>query len=306
MIDRYLVLGGAGFIGKRIVSELCALGKDVTSVSLHLPEKRDMVKEAYYLSLDLTVEEDVITLFSNSYQYVINAMGYVNHSKFKKGGFQVVSAHLLSTINQLRYIDTGALKKYLYIGSADEYPQSLTPLNEEMRENAISPYSFSKSSVTHFLQMLYRSESIPTSVIRVFLAYGPGQNSERFIPQIIESSLQGKLIETSYGEQVRDFCYIDDLVSGVLTALHSPLALGEVFNLASGRGVQIKEVVSNLVGHLGGEVQFGARPYRDGESMYQVADVEKAKAILGWEPSMGLDEGLQLTIDWYKKNVFRR
>ncbi|RDL44043.1 NAD(P)-dependent oxidoreductase [Marinomonas piezotolerans] len=301
-VEKYLVLGGSGFIGSNIVKELQRRGQNVTSVSLHSVDQDCRISGVRYLEVDLTIESEVQVLYSEQFDYIINAMGYVDHSLYSKGGDNVVKAHLLSTLLQFQYIQLNVLKRYLYIGSADEYPHQNTVLSEVTREEPVSPYSFSKTTVVHFLQMLSRSEQIPTTVVRVFLTYGPGQNEQRFIPQIISAANANRTIETTIGEQKRDFCFIDDLVEGIVLALHNPSAIGEVINLASGKEVMIRDVVQKIVDRLGGSINFGARPYRPSEAMYQVADTRKAYSLIGWTPKVALDEGLKRTIEWYDNN----
>lgn len=302
MSRKYLVLGGTGYIGGKIVSELFEQQKDVTVVGRRSVEA--LTKQGIkVINVDMTDEESVEKVFLEKYDYVINAMGDVDHSLMTSGkGYQVIEAHLLSTLLIFKYLDTNTLKKYLHIGSADEYPQSDRFLSESLREMPVSPYSFSKTSVAHFLQMLYLSEGVPTAIARVFLTYGPGQNVERFIPQIIKSAINGKKIETTYGEQIRDFCFIDDLVEGILLALHSEKANGQILNIASGKEVEIRSVVDYIARKFNGDVEFGARPYRENESMYQVADVLKMNELLGWKAKTPFEVGIDRTIEWCVKN----
>ena len=100
------------------------------------------------------------------------------------------------------------------IGSSDEYGSNRAPQNEMQRESPISPYSFGKTASSHFLEMLNRIDNFPSCSLRLFLVYGPGQNDHRFIPQIIEGCLSDNIFNTSKGEQIRDFCFVEDIVEG--------------------------------------------------------------------------------------------
>ena len=185
----------------------------------------------------------------------------------------------------------------------NEYGNAKAPQHEGLREQPISPYSLAKVSSTHFLQMLHCTEGFPSVVIRLFLTYGPGQDKGRFLPQIIRGCLDNLTFPTSKGEQLRDFCYVDDSVEAILKALEVSEAEGEVLNVASGVPYSIRTMIEKVCELSGfGNPQYGDIPYRPGESMALYANISKAKNILQWEPSTSLNVGLQKTVDWYKNN----
>jgi nucleoside-diphosphate-sugar epimerase len=150
--------------------------------------------------------------------------------------------------------------------------------------------------------MLYRTERFPAVVLRPFLVYGPGQDSNRFIPQIIQGCINDEKFPTSAGEQLRDFCYIDDIVDVILLTLASEKAHGKVMNIASGVPVTIKDVILSIKLLVGsGDPQFGLVPYRAGESMRLYADINKVVSTLEWHPKVRLKPGLIKTIKWMKR-----
>jgi len=220
------------------------------------------------------------------------------------GGRQVINAHFLGVQNLLQLIDWTSIKRFVQIGSSDEYGSLHPPQTEKMRENPISSYSFGKVASTQLLQMLFRTEGFPAVTLRPFLVYGEGQNNNRFLPQIIKGCIQGVQFPVSNGEQLRDFCYIDDIIRGILLTLKNDKVNGEVINLASGKPISIRkiiELVQEVVGQ--GVPDFGAVPYRVGESMALYADVAKAKKLLGWEPSVSIDEGISRTVHYYQRKI---
>ena len=132
--------------------------------------------------------------------------------------------------------------------------------------------------------MLYRTERFPVVILRLFLVYGPGQDSSRFLPQIIKGCFSGKEFETSLGEQLRDFCYIDDITDGILKTLKCNDVNGEVINLASGDPVSIRSVIEKVRNYIGkGRPIFGKIAYRPGENMKLYADTSKAESLLKWK-----------------------
>ena len=147
--------------------------------------------------------------------------------------------------------------------------------------------------------MLHRTEKFPAVVARLFLTYGPGQDGKRFLPQIIGGCLSGKPFPASEGKQLRDFCHVNDVAAGLLRAAQTPPVHGEVINLASGEPVAIRdmvELVCRLIG--GGQPEFGAIAYRPGENMALYADVSKARRLMGWQPAISLEAGLEDLIEW--------
>jgi len=149
--------------------------------------------------------------------------------------------------------------------------------------------------------MLYRTERVPIVVLRPFLVYGVGQSNDRFIPQVVQGCLNSNKFPVSFGEQLRDFCYIDDVVSAIFLALVSKNALGEVINISSGIPISIKKVIVLIQSLIeSGNPQFGEIPYRNGENMALYGDISKAEKILGWSPSVSLVDGLKKVIGQYE------
>ncbi|TGK30917.1 NAD-dependent epimerase/dehydratase family protein [Leptospira gomenensis] len=293
---------GDGFIGKHVRKKFIDLSCDVTVLTRGVgsgsyDKKVDRIVADY--SVPGKWQED---LRNQKFNVVVNCSGEIDHSSFFKNGEAVIRNHFSTVVNLVNSVDRNHLNSFLQLGSSDEYGSQISPQKETMRELPFSSYSFGKVAASHFLQMLNRSEGFPVTVFRLFLVYGPNQNNDRFLPQIISKSLNGETFPTSAGEQIRDFCYIDDVCTAVIRALQVKEAIGEIFNIASGIPIQIKEVIrmiSTLVGK--GTPDFGALPYRTGENMSLYADITKAKRLLGWEPITRLETGLLQTINFYRK-----
>mgnify|MGYP001086422997 CR=1 FL=1 len=298
---RFLILGASGFIGKNIVEQLLRTGEEVVSV-YNKNSILDPVKREKAVFADLTIVTDIKKLFNEqAYTHVINCMGHVNHVNFLSGGAEVIDQHLISLFHQFQYINKDTLESYVYLGSADEYPVTELKLNESVREDPRTPYSLSKTAATHFLQMLHQSEGWPTKIVRVFLTYGPNQNENRFIPSIMKAASSQGIINTTEGCQVRDFCYISDLVKGILNCSLCNDARGEILNLASGEGIQIRDLVAIIANEFSVKVNYGVIQQKQGEASMQVADISKASDIIQWAPSVSLTDGIQRTITAYKK-----
>ena len=295
-----LVIGGTGFIGHHLLRAAHQRDWEITSVSLNPPTKDRFVTGVSYLYFDLSNSGLVKKYLAEDFDYVVNLGGYINHKLFKDGGRNLIDTHFITIQNLVEVLSRNKLKRFVQIGSSDEYGNAPAPQNEKMREQPISPYSLAKVASTHFLQMLHRTENFPAVILRLFLTYGPGQDAGRFLPQIICSCLNNDTFPVSAGTQLRDFCYIDDTVSAIFQALEKQEVNGEVLNVASGEPVKIRDMIEKVCTLTGsGKPQYGKVSYRPGENMALYANISKEKKILQWEPRTNIDIGLQKTINYY-------
>ena len=301
MPERLLIAGGTGFIGSHLANHAIKNGFAVNILSLHPPTQERKVEGVRYISVDLSdLESTREKLPEEPIDYVVNLSGYIDHSPLLEGGRMVIDSHLIGMLNLIQVIDHNYLKRFVQIGSSDEYGNHPAPQNEDMIVNPISPYSFSKSASTQLLQMLYRTESFPATILRLFLVYGPGQDNTRFLPQIIQGCLSDSAFAASSGEQLRDFCFVSDIVEGIFLSMKCDKVNGQVINIGSGKAVSIKEIINYVQKKIGtGQPQLGKIPYRMDENMKLYADVSKAKRLLGWEAKVELEAGIEETIEYY-------
>ena len=297
---RLLVIGGTGFIGHHLLKSVQQKGWKMTSVSLNSPTEERFVDGVHYLHFDMANQSLVKKYLGEDFNYVVNLSGYINHQLFRDGGSHLIDTHFTALQNLLEVLPRRKLKRFVQIGSSDEYGNASAPQLEDLREKPISPYSFAKVASTHFLQMLHRTENFPAVTLRLFLTYGPGQDTGRFLPQIIRGCLADSSFPASDGKQLRDFCYVGDTVRAILQALTVPEIEGEVFNVASGAPISIRAMIERICTLTdSGIPQFAKLPYRVGENMALYANVKKAEKILKWKAAVNLDEGLRETIDWF-------
>lgn len=301
MTPRLLVVGGSGFIGHHVVRRGLALGWEVVSLGLNPPVAARIQSGARYVTADLARAESLAALGEKRFDYVVNLGGYVDHALFGNGGRRLIRAHFDGLLGLLEHLDRDAVRRFVQIGSSDEYGDGPAPQREDQRERPISPYSLAKVAATHFLQMQHRTEGFPAVTLRLFLTYGPGQDERRFLPQIIRGCLEDREFPTSAGAQLRDFCYVEDTVDAIFHCFACAEADGQVINIASGEPHTIRAMIERAVALIGaGRPQFGQVPYRPGENMALYADIAAARRLLGWEPRTSLATGLEATIDWMR------
>ncbi len=298
-----LVIGGTGFIGHHLLKTANNKCWQTTSVSVNSPTEERFVDGVHYLHFNMTDYNLVKKNLVEDFNYIVNLGGYINHQLFQDGGRSLIETHFTTLQNLLETIPRRKLKRFVQIGSSDEYGNAPAPQHEELREQPISPYSLAKVANTHFLQMLNRTEKFPAVILRPFLTYGPGQDAGRFLPQIIRGCLDNTEFPTSAGEQYRDFCYVEDTIRAILKALVEPEVKGEVFNVASGEPVSIRAMIMKVCSLTGsGKPQFGKVLYRPGENMNLYSDIKKIQEMLSWSPQVSLEQGLQKTVNWYAEH----
>ncbi len=301
-----LILGGSGFIGTNLGKYLSKKNKIIIVTKNN--KIRIHKKNYRVIKADITKSKNLSSIFNKFKDlYIINCSGYIDHKNIEENKKSDIILNHYSLIQKIfENIKFKNIKKFIQIGSSDEYGSNISPLREDMREYPFSTYSFSKTASTHYLQMLHKTLGIKTTVLRVFLAYGPGQDNKRFIPQIVDGCLKNKKFPTSEGKQLRDFIYIDDLCKAVELIINSNNSKldGEIFNIGTGKPVEIRQMIKKIVKIIGkGQPMFGEIKYRSGENMSLYPSIRKIKKILNWSPKTTLAEGLKKTISYYQSEI---
>src|SRR5688500_9378524 len=180
----------------------------------------------------------------------------------------------------------------------------MLPKTEGMPTNLLSPYALQKLMGEMYLQMFTRLYGLETVTTRYFNVFGPRQDPgspysgviSLFIKALSEGS---QPVIYGNGEQTRDFTYVSNVVDGVLRAAETPGVGGEVFNLATNNRTSLNQLLATLKKILGSNVEPIYRETRTGDVHDSQADISKAQKLLGYQPTVGLEEGLRKTVDWY-------
>ncbi len=294
-----LILGGTGFIGTNLLKKLDSKSLNITVVGNNGQNKTK--KDINYIFLNGKSMSEVSYLTQTKFSYVINLMGYIDHSNFFASGRDIVKSHLIELIGFIENMNKDNLIKFVQIGSSDEYSDEKSPQKEEKKNFSFSPYSFAKSASTDFLRMLNKTDNFPAVTLRLFLVYGPHQKKDRFIPQLINGCLENIEIPMTKGEQIRDFCFVDDVCEAIIACFDNEKVNGEIINIASGIPISIKSMAIKIQDLIGkGTLKIGDLPDRSNANQSLYADNNLARNLLNWTPSISLDEGLKKSIDFYK------
>ena len=297
-----LVIGGTGFIGYHLISAAKKKGWKVTSVSIHKPQRFRYIKKVEYLNINICNFKKLKKKLNKPFSHVVNLGGYIDHGPYENDKAEEINKnHFIGVINLTKIFLHKNIKKFVQIGSSVEYGQINSPQTENFSDIPDSYYSLSKLASTQFLLMLYKNYKFPTTILRLFQVYGPGQDRNRFLPQVIKGCIENRKFPVSKGEQVRDFCHVDDVVRAIFLALTSSKSNGEIFNIGLGKPIKIKKIIKLLCKIIGkGSPMFGKVKYRKYENMKLYPSITKAKSKLRWKPKLNFNQGINLVISSYK------
>lgn len=298
--SRVAVTGGAGFIGLHLIRALVERGCACYAL-VPAEVSTDLLRS--------TIPEARVVLFSEP-----DALGpatadlnpaVVFHLGAKTSGRRTIENvkdtfqwNLLSTLSLFQALVGTEVRRVVHLGSCEEYGRRETPFNEEMPADPVSPYSASKAATSCYARMFFNCFSLPVTVIRPSVVYGPRQGSNMMIPEVIAALLRRRQVDATEGRQKRDFLFIGDLIEALLKAATIPSIEGEIFNVGYGESITVREsieLIEELIGTKG-LVRFGAKPLNSSEILEYSVDVRHAWHGLQWRSTTTLREGLKETI----------
>ena len=302
MKKKILIIGGTGFIGYHF-SKKCLLHKfEVTGLSRSKPKKIRKLKKVKYIYADISNKKNLKSKIDNEYDYVVNFGGDVDHH-----GKNTFKSHFNGCKNLAEIFQNTKIKKFVQMGSSVEYGKYKSPHFEKNSIKKISKlnsiYAKAKLSSTLFLLKLFNNKKFPVTIFRLYLTYGPMQDTNRIIPFTILQCLKNKKFPCTSGNQYRDFIYIDDVVDILFKSLNNKSAEGQIFNICSNKPVQIKRVINLIKSKCnGGKPQFGLILMRKDEVKKFYGDLSKTTKFFKWKPKINLAKGLNRTIKYYENN----
>lgn len=297
---KILIIGGTGFIGYHLSKRCLKKNWEITSVSTSKPKNNRLVKNVKYIFCDIAKKSLLKKKIQKNYDYVVNLGGYVDHSsKIKTHKSHYVGCKNLADIFVKKNITT-----FVQMGSSLENgnkksPQIEAPLPNISRLKTV--YSNAKLMSSIYLANLYKKKNFPVVILRLYLAYGPEQNMNRFLPIIINGCLKHKTFPTSHGRQMRDFIYIDDVIEAIMKSLSAKNAIGKILNLGTGKPQKLIKIINQIIKVCkGGKADFGQVLIRNDEILNLFPDISYTRAILKWKPNTNFKKGLIKTINFYK------
>lgn len=303
---KVLVTGASGFIGSHLTRALINGGADV-SVIVRYNSIEHNVRLGYFwkeiekFESDIRNIDSLLPLRGKRFDFVFHLAAY-NHvgNSFRHIG-EALDTNCDGTANILETLSD--YERFVYISTSEVYGlQSSVPFVEDQYPHPSSPYSIGKYTGELYSIMKHKETDRPIVVLRPFNAFGPYQSTRAVIPELIVNCLTGEPVLTTEGKQTREFNFVTDLVDGMLRAVFSKKAIGEVINLGSGKDISICDVAKLIhkKTRSKSELRIGALSTRPNEIWKMRSSAAKAKELLGWEPKVSFEEGLDITIEWFR------
>jgi UDP-glucose 4-epimerase len=304
---KLLVTGGAGFIGSHIADALIENGHDVTIVdSLLMGRMENVPKAARFHLMDIRASEIDRVFDLGRFDAVFHLAAQMDVRKSVEDPLYDAGVNVLGSLNLIRSAVRTGVKKVVFAstGGAVYGEQEAFPCDETHPTRPVSPYGITKLCVEKYLFYFAREFGLTYTVLRFANVYGPRQNphGEAGVVAIFASRLLagGQPVINGDGKQTRDYVYVGDVVQANLKALDHPG--NDVFNVGTGIETDVNRIFGLLNRLAGGKASEQHGPAKPGEQARSVISHRKAADVLGWEPRVGLEEGLKRTIDYFRNS----
>ena len=327
--ENVLITGATHFIGSHLAEKLVMLGSNVKALirydyqnsrgsldrlpvyignkidviygSLTNPETVDYATENTGIVFHLGVL-DMLPFYTNVRDYLELDMLPL-HTNVR----DYLEKAIIGTLNVLNAAKKYNVKKLVHISTAEVYGKvDNMPISEDCPLKAQSPHIGSDIGAEKLVEGYCLSYDLPVTIARLFNAYGPVQSGDAVAPTIITQGIVGMKLFLGDVRAVRDFIYVDDVVEGLMKMAEISGSIGEAINLGSGEGTSIENLAKKIMTLIGRDVEiiFDALKIRLQDTGIEklVADISKARDLLGWQPSTSLDMGLRQTIEWFSEH----
>jgi len=311
-----LVTGGAGFIGSHIASALLASGARVRvldDLSTGHRENIDEIGAGVDFIEGSVADEKLLGTALDGVELIFHEAAIPSVPRSVEAPRQSHTASVDGTFSLLLAARDKKVRRVVYAASSSAYgDQPTLPKSEQMLPDPLSPYAVAKLVGEYYCQVFTRVYGLETVSLRYFNVFGPrqdpGSQYSGVVSRFISSLLSGEQpVIYGDGEQSRDFTYIDNVVAANLSAAEASGASGKVINVANGERITLNQLLAELKDLTGKhDVTAQYLEPRVGDVRHSLADIAMARQLLGYESKVGLREGLQTTIDWWKSSRFNR
>lgn len=313
--SRFLVTGGAGFIGSNLVEKILDMGYRVTVLDNFSTGEENNIKEFEDDCNFSLIEGDICNLADcreacKNIDYVLHQAALGSVPRSIEDPIATNEANICGTLNMMVAARDNNVKRFVYASSSSVYGDSSDlPKKENKIGKPLSPYAITKAAGELYGKNFFDLYELPAIGLRYFNVFGKKQNPDSIyaavIPKFIKKLMNGEA-PTIYGDgnQSRDFTYVENVVEANLLACSAgPEALGEVFNIGNEDRITLNDLYVRLCKLLDIDKAPIYGPERSGDIKHSNADVSKAKNILNYRPLYSFNEGLELCINWYMNNL---
>lgn len=307
--SRFLVTGGAGFIGSNLVRRLLADGHSVRVLDNFATGRREnlvgLARDVELIEGDLRNADDVRRAVSGVRHVLhLGALGSVSRSVEDPMTTHAVNA--TGTLNLLIAARDAGVERFVFSSSSSVYGNTpVLPKQEDMTPTPLSPYALSKLSGEIDCRLFFELYGLATYALRYFNVFGPRQNPKSqyaaVIPLFVDAYREGRApVLNGDGLQTRDFTFVDDVVEANLCCCGAPReAAGAVYNVAWGNRISVRDLARRIGELMGADIEPVHGPARPGDVRDSQADATRAREKLGWTPRVPFDEGLRRTVAWF-------
>jgi nucleoside-diphosphate-sugar epimerase len=309
--DRYLVTGGAGFIGSNIVEELVRRGERVRVLDNFSTGKRENIAP-FLAGIELIEGDlrrlDTVRQTTEGVDYVLHQGAIPSVPRSIDNPLETDEANVRGTLNLLVAARDAGVKRVVYASSSAVYGDTPTlTKTEEMKPAPLSPYAVAKLAGEHYGQVFYQVYGLETVALRYFNVFGPRQDPTSqyaaVIPKFVTAMLKGEQpVIYGDGEQSRDFSYVTNVVQANLLAAIVPGVGGQIFNIACGKRYNLLELVAAINWILDADITPLHTAPRVGDIRHSLAGIARAREMLGYQVEVEFKEGLRRLIAWYMEH----
>ncbi|MBN2478080.1 SDR family oxidoreductase [Candidatus Micrarchaeota archaeon] len=307
---KYLVTGGAGFIGSHIAERLLKDGHEVRILddfSTGKKENIEHLKGKIEVIIGDVSDKNTAWDATKEMDYVFHEAAFTSVQESIKNPGKCWRINITGTQHILNGAVKYGVKRVVLASSAAIYGASMNlPKKEDMEPNAISPYGNSKIMNEISAKKYMKEEGLDTVCLRYFNVFGPRQDHSSeysgVISKFVDLMMHGERpVVYGDGKQTRDFVYVGDVVEANMLAMKENKAAGLSFNVATGKQVSLLHLIELINEILGTDLKPQFENAKQGDIKFSYADITKAKELLGFEANVGIREGLEKTIEWMKR-----
>jgi dTDP-glucose 4,6-dehydratase len=311
-----LVTGAGGFIGSHLTEALVRSGARVRAL-VHYNSRNDW---GHLERLDSPTRDAVevvtgdlrdpfcVAEVAKDAEVIFHLASLIPIPYSYRAPQEYVETNVRGTLNVLEAARRHGTARVLHTSTSETYGTAVyTPIDEKHPLQGQSPYSASKIGADKLAESYWCSFGTPVVTVRPFNTYGPRQSARAFLPAVLSQALTRDVVRVGLLDPVRDMNYVDDTVDGFLRAASAHGVEGQVLNLGSGRGVTMRELLDLAIKATGRQVRVESdagrvRPEKS-EVMELICDASKARAALGWQPRVTLEEGVARTAAWIAEHL---
>jgi len=311
-MEKFLVTGGAGFIGSNICKKLVSQRCFVRVVDNLLTGKKgnlaDIIDKVEFIQADMG-DEDVARSAMKDIDFCLHQGALPSVPRSVDNPAATHQHCLNATFTLLLAARDAGVKRFVYASSSSAYGDTPTlPKIETMQPQPLSPYAAAKLAGEYYAKVFYEVFGLETISLRYFNVFGPHQDPTSQYAAVIPAFVTAILKDerpTVFGDglQSRDFTYIDNVVEANLLAAKAKKTCGEVINIACGQAVTVNETIDTINGLVGKNIKPIYTDPRPGEVKHSLADITLAEKLIGFKPKVSFREGLQKAIGWYRENL---